>query len=164
MSILIVDDNPDNLKLTQILLELEGYEVITAQDAEQALSVLSGCRPDLILMDIQLPGMDGLELTRRLRKTPDMCDVRIVALTAYAMKGDEENARAAGCDGYIAKPIDTRTFPAVVQGFLKACAEPPTVAGSGRFQTADPSGLDPETPDPANQSTSSYAEKKASGR
>src|SRR5690242_4281958 len=135
-SILIVDDNPDNLKLTQLLLELEGYEVLTAQDAEQALSILAGWRPELILMDIQLPGMDGLELTRRLRKTPGLSDVKIVALTAYAMKGDEENARAAGCDGYIAKPIDTRTFPTVVQGFLKACPQPPSVAGSGRFQSA----------------------------
>jgi two-component system, cell cycle response regulator DivK len=146
--ILIVDDNPDNLKLTQILLELEGYEVVTAQDAEQALSVLAGWRPDLILMDIQLPGMDGLELTRRLRKTPGMSDIKIVALTAYAMKGDEESARAAGCDGYIAKPIDTRTFPTVVQGFLQACRLPPAVAGSGRFQAADPAGANTDGRDP----------------
>ena len=146
-AILVVDDNPDNLKLTQILLELEGYEVLTAQDAEQALSVLAGCIPGLILMDIQLPGMDGLELTRRLRQMPGLSDVKIVALTAYAMKGDEENARAAGCDGYIAKPIDTRTFPAVVQGFLKVCPHPPSVAGSGRFQTAHPAAGDNEEGD-----------------
>jgi len=118
--ILIVDDSVDNLKLTQILLELEGYQVRTARDAEEALQLLEMQRPALILMDIQLPGLDGLELTRRLRRRPGFDEVTIVALTAYAMKGDEENARAAGCDGYIAKPIDTRTFPAVVQGFLNA--------------------------------------------
>jgi CheY-like chemotaxis protein len=116
--ILIVDDSADNLKLTQILLELEGYQVRTAQDAEEALAVLETCEPELILMDVQLPGMDGLELTRRLREQPRWRDTPIVALTAYAMKRDEENARRAGCDGYIAKPIDTRTFPGVVQGFL----------------------------------------------
>ena len=118
--VLIVDDSPDNLKLTQILLEMEGYQVFTAQDAEQALTILETCRPELILMDIQLPGMDGLELTRLLRRQPHLRDVAIVALTAYAMKGDDANARAAGCDGYITKPIDTRIFPGVVQGFLRA--------------------------------------------
>lgn len=119
-AILIVDDNPDNLILTQFLLESEGFSVRTAEDAEQALEVLRTCRPSLILMDLQLPGVDGLELTRRLRASPDFRDVAIVALTAYAMKGDEENALGAGCDGYITKPIDTRTFPSVVRGYLAA--------------------------------------------
>ncbi len=117
--ILIVDDNPDNLLLTQMLLACEGYSVETAQDAEQAQERLRKVRPDLILMDIQLPGMDGLELTRRLRRVPEWREVPIVALTAYAMPADEENARAAGCTGYITKPIDTRAFPRIVRGFLE---------------------------------------------
>ena len=120
--ILIVDDNPDNLKLAQLLLECEGYQVETAEDAEQALAWLQSRRPDLILMDIQLPGMDGLDLTRRLRTMEELKKVRIVALTAYAMHGDEENARAAGCDGYITKPIDTRAFPALIREHLAAGA------------------------------------------
>ena len=120
-SILVVDDNPDNLELTKVLLECEGWEVRTAEDAEQALNTLAAYHPALILMDVQLPGMDGLELTRRLRADPAFKDVIIVALTAYAMKGDEENARAAGCDGYISKPIDTRIFPSLVRQYLESC-------------------------------------------
>jgi|SRR5579872_841186 len=116
--ILIVDDNPDNLKLTLLLLECEGYAVETAEDAEQALALLQTCRPDLILMDIQLPGMDGLDLTRRLRTVEELKPIPIVALTAYAMQGDEENALEAGCDGYITKPIDTRAFPALIRRYL----------------------------------------------
>src|SRR5690349_3590916 len=94
--VLVVDDSPDNLVLTQFLLESEGFEVRTAEDAEQALEALKTYRPHLILMDVQLPGMDGLELTRQLRADPKWRDVVIVALTAYAMKGDEENCLAAG--------------------------------------------------------------------
>jgi len=118
-SILIVDDNIDNLELTQILLEGEGFQVRLAEDAESALQILQTYRPRLILMDIQLPGMDGLELTRRLRRKPELRDVIILALSAYAMKGDEENALAAGCDGYITKPINTRTFVAAVRAYLE---------------------------------------------
>lgn len=118
-SILVVDDNIDNLTLTQILLEGEGFEVRLAEDAETALQALQNYRPRLILMDIQLPGMDGLELTRRLRQDAALRDVIIVALSAYAMKGDEDSARAAGCDGYITKPIDTRTFAGTVRGYLQ---------------------------------------------
>jgi len=129
-SILVVDDNIDNLELTQILLESEGFEVRLAEDAEMALQTLQTYRPRLILMDIQLPGMDGLELTRRLRQDPELQDVIVVALSAYAMKGDEENARAAGCDGYITKPIDTRTFGGAVRGYLEV-ADP-------RGQESDP--------------------------
>jgi len=116
--ILIVDDNPTNLKLTKVLLVKEGYEVRTVGDAEEALKVLESFKPRLILMDLQLPGMDGLELTKRLKEAPATKDIRIVALTAYAMKGDEEKARAAGCDGYITKPIDTQAFPGVIAGYL----------------------------------------------
>lgn len=109
--ILIVDDNPANLKLASVLLSTEGYEMVTARDAEEALARVRDRRPRLILMDIQLPGGDGLELTRRLKSDPVTCDIVIVALTAYAMFGDEARARAAGCDDYVAKPIDTRTLP-----------------------------------------------------
>lgn len=123
-AILIVDDNVTNLKLAKVLLTAEGYRVRTAADAEQALEVLAGFVPQLILMDIQLPGMDGLELTRRLKSNPTTRDVTVVALTAYAMKGDEEKALAAGCSGYISKPIDTRRFGAEVAGYLR----PPAAA------------------------------------
>lgn len=126
-SILIVDDNIDNRELTQILLEGDGLEVHLAEDAESALKTLQTYRPHLILMDIQLPEMDGLELTRRLRQQPAFKDVTIVALSAYAMKEDEENARAAGCDGYITKPINTRTFAGSVRGYLKALRPAPAM-------------------------------------
>jgi two-component system cell cycle response regulator DivK len=116
--ILIVDDNPVNLKLARVLLAAEGYEVRTAMAAEEALEVLGDFLPRLILMDIQLPGMDGLELTRRLKADPRMRGVVIVALTAYAMKGDQERVLAAGCDGYIGKPIDTRRLAAQVAELL----------------------------------------------
>lgn len=118
-SILIVEDNPDNLILTQILLEGEGFEVRAAEDAETALETLKTYRPGLVLMDIQLPGMDGLELTRRLRADPALEGSLVVALSAYAMKTDQENARAVGCDGYITKPINTRTFGAEIRGYLE---------------------------------------------
>ena len=112
--ILIVDDNPTNLKLARVLLAAEGYEVRVAVDAEEALALLASYRPRLILMDLQLPGMDGLTLTRRLKDDPATRDVAILALTAYAMKGDQERALAAGCNGYVTKPIDTRALPGVI--------------------------------------------------
>ena len=117
-SILIVDDNPVNSKLIRVLLAGEGYEVHTAGDAEAALRVLAGLNPDLILMDVQLPGIDGLELTRRLKADPATRGIKILGLTAYAMKGDEQRVRAAGCDGYLAKPMDTRALPDAVAGYL----------------------------------------------
>jgi two-component system, cell cycle response regulator DivK len=116
--ILIVDDNAANLKLARVLLSGEGFEVRTAADAVEALQILEAFRPRLILMDIQLPGMDGFELTRRLKSSAVHREVLILAVTAYAMKGDEEKARAAGCDGYISKPIDTRTLPGVIAAYL----------------------------------------------
>lgn len=116
--ILIVDDNPQNLKLARVLLRGEGYRVETAVDAEEALRVLQTFTPRLILMDLQLPGMDGLELTRRLKADPSRRHILVVALTAYAMKGDEERARAAGCDDYVAKPIDTQGLVARVERLL----------------------------------------------
>ena len=117
--ILIVDDNATNLKLVRILLASEGYDVRTAADAEEALNVLKEFYPRLILMDVQLPGIDGLELTRRLKSDPATQDIMILGLTAYAMKGDKERIVAAGCDGYVPKPIDTRTLPELVAGYLQ---------------------------------------------
>jgi len=109
-SILVVDDAPVNLKLADILLRKEGYEVHAVPDAEEALRVLRTFLPNVMLVDIQLPGIDGLELTRRVKQDPRTHDVTVIALTACAMKGDEERAMAAGCDGYITKPIDTQTL------------------------------------------------------
>ena len=116
--ILIIDDNATNLKLARVLLAGEGYAVRTAADAESALVLLESFSPRVILMDIQLPGMDGLELTRRLKADPRTSGTVILALTAYAMKGDEEKARAAGCDGYVARPIDIETLPGVIAEHL----------------------------------------------
>jgi CheY-like chemotaxis protein len=127
--ILVVDDTPVNLKLTRILLVNEGYKVMTATTAEEALELLKSCHPYLVLTDIQLPGMDGLELTRRIRKDPNLKDLVVVALTAFAMKGDEQKAIDAGCDGYITKPIDTRTLGSRLREHLarrnEAAAAPP---------------------------------------
>jgi CheY-like chemotaxis protein len=117
--ILVVDDNPTNLKLVSDVLAFEGHDILKAVDAEEAQVVLAGTLPDLILMDIALPGMDGLTLTRKLKADERTRHVRIVALTAFAMKGDDQKALGAGCDGYITKPIDTRKFPVQVAAFLE---------------------------------------------
>ena len=112
--ILVVDDNPINMRLALTLLHAEGYETRGAGDAGEALAALAEWRPRLILMDIQMPGMDGLELTRRLKADPATRDIPIIAVTAYAMKGDAARVTAAGCDGYVTKPIDTRALPDVI--------------------------------------------------
>ena len=119
--ILVVDDNPTNLKLISELLQFEGHEIFKAVDAEAAQIVLAETLPELILMDIALPGMDGLTLTRQLKADERTRHICVVALTAFAMKGDDQKALEAGCDGYITKPIDTRMFPAQVLEFI-ACA------------------------------------------
>lgn len=124
--ILIVDDNPTNLKLASDVLECANFEVLRAEDAEQALLVIQKTPPDLILMDIALPGMDGLTLTRQLKAAPETKHIRIIALTAFAMKGDDLKAREAGCDGYITKPIDTRNLPGMIAGHLQAAQPNPT--------------------------------------
>ncbi|HEX4354961.1 MAG TPA: response regulator [Polyangiales bacterium] len=118
-SVLIVDDNPANLKLAAYLLSSKGYAVDTAVDAETALASLKTRKPDLIMLDLHMPGMDGLALTRSLRSDPNTCDIRILAVTADAMRGDDLRALAAGCDGYVAKPIDTRILPALVQDLIE---------------------------------------------
>jgi len=118
-SVLIVDDNVLNLKLARLLLTAAGFPVVTAAGAEEALQILEGPPPRLILMDIQMPGIDGLELTRRLKADPQRSVITIVALTSYAMKGDCAKILAASCDGYIPKPIDVDTFVAAISSFLQ---------------------------------------------
>jgi len=117
--ILVVEDNPINLKLMKVLLTAEGYEVFVSTNAEEALNILSKVRPSLILMDIQLPSMDGLELTRKLKADSNYQKIPIIAITAYAMKNDEEKAISAGCNGYIAKPIDVTKFSKTIEKYLK---------------------------------------------
>jgi two-component system cell cycle response regulator DivK len=108
--VLVVDDNELNVELVRCLLLADGFEFEAARDAREARERLRQRRPDLILMDIQLPGMDGLELTREIKADAALHDVPVVAFTAYAMQGDEARFRAAGCDAYVAKPIDVAHF------------------------------------------------------
>ena len=112
--ILIVEDNPANMKLASLLLLNAGHTALCAVDAETGLTLARAEHPDLILMDIQLPGMDGLEATARLKRDEATRAIPVIALTALAMKGDEERIRAAGCDGYIAKPLAYRDFLNVI--------------------------------------------------
>jgi CheY-like chemotaxis protein len=127
LCILVVDDHETNLKLASDVLAFEGHRVFQARDAEEALAVLERCKPDLVLMDIALPGMDGLTLTRKLKAEEQTKHIPIVALTAFAMKGDDRKALEAGCDGYITKPLDTRKLPQQVAAFWQRREE-----GSGR--------------------------------
>jgi CheY-like chemotaxis protein len=117
-TILVVDDNPINLKLVADVLGFEGHCIVTAKDAKQAQAIVKDSRPDLILMDVGLPDMDGLALTRKLKADKETRHIIIVALTAFVMKGDKERAIAAGCEGYIAKPVDTRKLAGQVTEFL----------------------------------------------
>ena len=116
--VLIVEDNVANMSLAVFLLNTSGHTVLSALDAEAGLAMARDEQPDLILMDIQLPGMDGLEATRLLKQDDATRDIPVIALTALAMKGDEERIRAAGCDGYIAKPLAYKDFLAVVAATL----------------------------------------------
>jgi two-component system cell cycle response regulator DivK len=116
--VLIVDDNALNVELAAFVLEEAGFAVDVAPDATTLRRRIAAARPDVILMDIQLPGVDGLELTRQLRAESGTRDMAIVAFTAFAMKGDEARMLAAGCDGYIAKPIDVAQFAQQVSAFL----------------------------------------------
>jgi two-component system, cell cycle response regulator DivK len=114
-TILIVEDNPANMKLATFLLESADYSVISAINAEVGLTRAREERPDLILMDIQLPGMDGLQATTILKADDATRNIPVIALTALAMKGDEQRILAAGCDGYVAKPLDYKDFLSVVK-------------------------------------------------
>jgi len=117
-SILIIENNPANMTFAIFLLESAGHTVLSATDAEAGLTLARGEQPNLILMDIQLPGMDGLEATALLKGDQATRDIPVIALTALAMKGDEERIRAAGCDGYVAKPMHYQDFLATIAAQL----------------------------------------------
>ncbi|MBA7576035.1 Polar-differentiation response regulator DivK [subsurface metagenome] len=117
--ILVIEDNEQNRYLFSFILEKNGYQVITARDGLEGITRAREEKPDLILVDIRLPVMDGYEVTRRLRKLPEFKAAPIIAITAYAMKGDEEKTLEAGCDGYITKPIVPEEFIKVVNSYLK---------------------------------------------
>ncbi|MCY7380254.1 MAG: response regulator [Gemmatimonadaceae bacterium] len=117
-NVLIIEDNPANMRLATYLLESAGHGVLSAVDAEAGFALARNEQPDLILMDIQLPGMDGLEATMLLKRDETTRHIPVIALTALAMKGDEERIRAAGCDGYIAKPMRYADFLATVSDHL----------------------------------------------
>ncbi|MEO5816526.1 MAG: response regulator [Gemmatimonadaceae bacterium] len=117
-TVLVVEDNPANMTLAKFLLESAGHSVLCAVDAEAGLTLARAEQPNLILMDIQLPGMDGLEATAILKRDHSTRAIPVIALTALAMKGDEERIRAAGCDGYIAKPLAYREFLATIAARL----------------------------------------------
>ena len=116
--VLVIEDNPANMTLATFLLKSAGHTVLTATDAESGLTLARTEQPDLILMDIQLPGMDGLQATALLKADEATRAIPVIALTALAMKGDEERIRAAGCDGYIAKPLAYREFLATISNRL----------------------------------------------
>ena len=116
--ILIVEDNPQNMKVAQMTLKPHGYTLLEATDGEQALEIAVRDKPDLIIMDVQLPKVSGLEVTRRLRRMPAFRHIPIIAITAYAMKGDREKVVEAGCDAYLPKPINTRELPGFVAEML----------------------------------------------
>jgi two-component system cell cycle response regulator DivK len=116
--ILVVEDTEDNRRILRDLLTRAGYELIEAADGESGVSMAAAHRPDLILMDIQLPVFDGYEATRRIRANPDTKNIPIIAVTSYALSGDESKALAAGCNSYVAKPFSPRKILAMVQEFL----------------------------------------------
>jgi CheY-like chemotaxis protein len=117
--ILLVEDNPVNRRLAGFILRSQGYQVSEATSAQEAFEMLKTERPDLIVMDIQLPGKDGLEITKELKGQPETADIPVIAVTSYAMKGDREKALAAGCSGYVTKPIDKTIFLAEIGRHLK---------------------------------------------
>ena len=120
--ILYVEDNPDNRMLVRRVLQVEGYTVIEAADGPTGIRIAAEQIPDLILMDINLPDVDGYEITARIKQLPGLAKVPVIALTANVMRGDREKTLAAGCDGYIQKPIDIDQLPAQIEHFLKRIA------------------------------------------
>jgi len=122
--ILVIEDNPANMKLAKLLLTSAGHTVLCAIDAEAGLTLAQSEHPDLILMDIQLPGMDGLGATALLKKDPATAAIPVIALTAMAMKEDQDKTRAAGCDAYIAKPLRYRELYAAIDALLSRGGTP----------------------------------------
>ena len=116
--ILVIEDNEQNLYLVRYILEQKNYEVFAAQDGKSGIEMAASLKPAIILLDIQLPGMDGYAVARNLRKNPDLAETPIVAVTSYAMQGDREKVMEAGCNGYIEKPIDPDTFVAKIEQHL----------------------------------------------
>ena len=125
--ILIIEDNEQNLYLITFILEKHGYQVVQARDGQEGIRLARQVKPALILLDIQLPAMDGYEVARRLKEKPESRDIPVVAVTSYAMVGDREQILAAGCEGYIEKPINPETFMAEIEQHLPA----PTSGGGG---------------------------------
>ena len=130
--ILIVEDNPRNMRLITMTLRAKGYTLLEATDGEEALDMAVRERPDLIIMDIELPKMNGLEVTRKLRETPAFSHTPIIGVTAYAMKGDKEKVIASGCDAYLSKPIHTRELPEMIaEMLLQRQKDNPSTNGNG---------------------------------
>jgi two-component system cell cycle response regulator DivK len=121
-TILIVEDNELNMKLFNDLLQAHGYNTLQTKDGREVVQLTRQARPDLILMDIQLPEISGLEITRMLKADDDLSHIPVIAVTAFAMKGDEQKIRSGGCDGYIAKPISVASFLQTVSKFLAPAA------------------------------------------
>ncbi|MEN8154434.1 MAG: response regulator [Acidobacteriota bacterium] len=118
-NILVIEDNEQNLYLITYILEKRGHTIISAMDGESGIKTAGKVKPDIILLDIQLPGMDGYEVAKRLKSIPELNDIPIVAVTSYAMVGDREKALESGCTGYIEKPINPETFTEEVESYLK---------------------------------------------
>ncbi|MHA1731028.1 MAG: response regulator [Promethearchaeota archaeon] len=116
--VLVVEDNPNNLQLFQIILKRLDVEVLTATDGEEALRTIKREKPDLVVLDIQIPGISGLDVLAEIRGTPDLEGILVIAVTAYAMQGDKEKILAAGANHYLSKPINTREFPKIVEKML----------------------------------------------
>lgn len=137
-TVLVVEDNPANMKLVSMLLRQAGYQVLQAEDAATGIELARARDPQLVLMDIQLPGMDGLAATRILKGDEATRHIRIVALTAFAMRGDEEKIRAAGCDGYFAKPIQYKSFLSDLEKMLAMPAQPGNETNGNRSAEKNP--------------------------
>lgn len=116
---MVVEDNEKNRKLMRVILKAKGFNVIEATTGEEALGILKNQKPDIILMDIQLPGVDGLTLTKQIKADVTCSAIPIIAVTAHAMKGDEQKILDAGCDGYISKPVNTQELPSIVEKYMK---------------------------------------------
>ncbi len=118
-NVMVVEDNEKNRKLMRVILKAKGFSVIEATTGEEALNILKNQKPDIILMDIQLPGVDGLTLTKQIKADATSSAIPIIAVTAHAMKGDEQKILDAGCDGYISKPVNTQELPFIVEKYIK---------------------------------------------